>query len=379
MKVIVKISFVFILLCFIKNVLPVPISTKANFAILMDYETGNVLFDKNPNSRIFPASMSKLLTLYILFEFIKDGTFELDETFNVSKKAWKKGGSKMFLEEGTQVKVEDLLRGIIVQSGNDACIVVAEAISGDEASFANLMNKKAKELGLKNSNFVNSTGWPDPNHYMTAKDLAILSKRIIQDFPEFFYLFNEKYYTYNNIKQSNRNPLLYNYKYSDGLKTGYTEESGFSLSSTAQKRKTRLILVLSGLDSDKDRKTESIKLFEWAFREFKNIKLFSKEETIMEADVWLGEKPIIELYSKEDVLFTIKRENLKNYSAKLVYSNPISAPVIRDKEYARLIISKTINKEKSYPLYSKDDVKKAGIFRKITSAFSYLLFGGYAE
>ena len=319
------------------------------------------------------------MTLYILFEAISDGTVKLDETFFVSKKAWKKGGSKMFLEPESQVKVEELLKGIIVQSGNDACIVVAESLSGNEDSFAELMNKKAAQLGLKNSNFTNSTGWPDENHYMTSYDIAMLSKKIISDFPEFFYLFKEKKYSFNSIEQNNRNPLLFTYNYSDGLKTGYTEESGFSLAATAKKNNKRLILILSGMNSAKERKKEAIKLFEWAFREHSNINLFSKDDVVIEADVWLGKNSIVELFSRENIIFTVPKKNLRKYEAKVIYTSPIPAPIIKGKQYAKLKVTNTIDGEVEYPLFAKEGIEKAGFFKKITSALSYLIFGGYTE
>ena len=209
----------------------------------------------------------------------------------------------MFVEADSNVKIRDLLKGIIVQSGNDACIVVAEGISGDEDTFADLMNAKARELGLVNSNFTNATGWPDDNHYMTPLDLAILTKSLIHDFPNFYNLFKEKEFTYNNIKQNNRNPLLYSYQFSDGLKTGYTDISGYSLASSAIKGNRRLIDVLSGMDNVKERKDETIKVLEWAFREYTNINLFSKGDTIIEADVWLGKKAIIDLVAKNQITF----------------------------------------------------------------------------
>ena len=245
-------------------------SSKAKYATVVDLDTGAVLYSKNATSKIYPASMSKLMTLYILFEEIQNGALSLDTNLNVSKKAWKKGSSKMFLEPGKKVTVRDILKGIIVQSGNDACIVVAENISGDEDSFADLMNEKAQELNLQFSNFTNSTGWPDENHYMTVSDLAILSAKVIKDFPEFFHLFKEKSFTYNEISQNNRNPLLFSYKYADGLKTGYTEASGYSLAATALKNNRRLVLVVSGLNNEKERKEETQKLFEWAYKNFMN-------------------------------------------------------------------------------------------------------------
>ena len=361
------------------SIFALPTTTTAKYALIIDYDTGNILYEKKADSRIFPASMSKLMTLYILFEAIEEGTVDLESKFYVSKKAWKKGGSKMFVEPESKVKVIDLLKGIIVQSGNDACIVVAEALSGSEESFAGLMNIKAKELGLLNSNFTNSTGWPDENHYMSLKDLGVLSMRVIKDFPEFFHYFKEKEYTYNDISQNNRNPLLYSYNYSDGLKTGYTEDSGFSLAATAKKGNKRLVLILSGMESMKERKDEATKLFDWGFREFSNIKLFSKEETIIEADIWLGKKAILDLYSQKDIIFTVKRKDIKNFKAKVVYDSPIPAPIYKDKKYADLVVSGTISGDILYPLYAKENIDKAGIFRKISSAIGYLIFGGYAE
>ena len=368
-----------LLFLLISNAYALPITTSAKYALIVDYETGNVLYEKESNKRISPASMSKLMTLYILFEAIQDGSIDLDSEFLVSKKAWKKGGSRMFLEPATRVKVLDLIRGIIIQSGNDACIVVAEGLSGSEELFAEMMNIKAREIGLISSNYTNSTGWPDDNHYMSLIDLATLSKRIIYDFPEFFYLFKEKEYTFNDISQNNRNPLLYSYKHSDGLKTGYTEESGFALSSTAKKGNRRLILILSGMKSMKERRKEAIKLFEWAFREYTNINLFADEESIIEADVWLGKKAIIDLYSKENIVLTVKRKNIKDFKAKVIYDSPIPAPIYKDREYAKLVISNTVKGNLVYPLFAKEEIEKAGIFKKISSAISYIIFGGYAE
>ena len=354
-------------------------SSKAKYATVVDLDTGAVLYSKNATSKIYPASMSKLMTLYILFEEIQNGALSLDTNLNVSKKAWKKGGSKMFLEPGKKVTVRDILKGIIVQSGNDACIVVAENISGDEDSFADLMNEKAQELNLQFSNFTNSTGWPDENHYMTVSDLAILSTKIIKDFPEFFHLFKEKNFTYNEISQNNRNPLLFSYKYADGLKTGYTEASGYSLAATALKNNRRLVLVVSGLNNEKERKEETQKLFEWAYKNFINVKLFNKNEVIQQADVWIGKKAITDLYSNTDVLFTIKKIHKKKFNAKVIFNNPIVAPINKNTSYGKLIITDTIEGTIEYPLFSKEEIDKAGFFKKITTAFSYLIFGGYAE
>ena len=362
-----------------KTLLSANFLSKANFALVVDFQTGAILYEKNATRKVYPASMSKLMTLYILFEEIENGNYTLDTKLEVSEKAWRKGGSKMFLEMGKDVSVKDLLKGIIIQSGNDACIVVAENISGDESSFADLMNKKAKEIGLYNSNFTNSTGWPDENHYMTASDLAILSSRIIKDFPQFFYLFKEKKFSYNNISQNNRNPLLYSYNFADGLKTGYTEDSGYSLAATAVKSNRRLILILSGLNSEKERKDEAKKLFEWAFKNFVNISLYKKEDVVQQIDVWIGKKAVTDLYSKQDIIFTVKKENRKNFQAKVIFDNPVVAPINTETAYGKLVVGNTTNGLLEYPLYSKEIIEKAGFFKKITNSLSYLIFGGYAE
>ena len=369
----------FIFILSFKTLLSANFLSKANFALVVDFQTGAILYEKNATSKVYPASMSKLMTLYILFEEIENGNYTLDTKLEVSEKAWRKGGSKMFLEMGKDVSVKDLLKGIIIQSGNDACIVVAENISGDESSFADLMNKKAKEIGLYNSNFTNSTGWPDENHYMTASDLAILSSRIIKDFPQFFYLFKEKKFSYNNISQNNRNPLLYSYNFADGLKTGYTEDSGYSLAAAAVKSNRRLILILSGLNSEKERKDEAKKLFEWAFKNFVNISLYKKEDVVQQIDVWIGKKAVTDLYSKQDIIFTVKKENRKNFQAKVIFDNPVVAPINTETAYGKLVVGNTTNGVLEYPLYSKEIIEKAGFFKKITNSLSYLIFGGYAE
>ena len=214
---------------------------------------------------------------------------------------------------------------------------------------------------------------------MTASDLAVLSSRIIKDFPEFFHLFKEKSFKYNNISQNNRNPLLYSYKFADGLKTGYTEASGYSLAATAYKNKRRLILIVSGLKNEKERKEETKKLFEWAYKNFTNIRLFKKNDVIQQADVWIGKKAVTDLYSNQDIFFTIKKEDKKKYTAKVVFNNPIVAPIDLNTAYGKVIITDTVKGKIEYPLYSKEIINKAGFFKKITTALSYIIFGGYAE
>ena len=269
------------------------IETQARNAILMDYDTGQYLYVKDHEKMVPPASMSKLMTVNMIFEKLKDGSLSLDDTFTVSERAWKlggaaSGGSTMFLKIGEKVRVEDILKGILIQSGNDACIVAAENLAGSEDDFAEMMNKRARELGLNNSSFANSTGLPHPDQKMSVEDLAKLARHIIKEFPEFYHIFSEKYYTHNNITQGNRNPLLYSMPNADGLKTGHTEEAGFCLTASAKKGERRLIEVMTGMNSNKERSEEAERLMEWGFREFNNYNLLNKGQEIAEIPVVLG-------------------------------------------------------------------------------------------
>ena len=257
--------------------------TKALNAILMDYETGEYIFTKNHEEMIAPASMSKLMTVYVLLSKIKDGEVSLDDLYLVSENAWRKGGaasggSTMFLKIGQEVRVEDLIKGIIIQSGNDACIVVAENLAGSEEEFASLLNETAEKIGLKNANFKNSTGLPHPEHKISVEDLAKLARHIIKEFPEFYHFFKQKEFTYNGIKQGNRNPLLYSLKGADGLKTGHTDEAGFCLTGSVVRGDRRLIEVMAGLSSNKERSEETESLMTWGFANFDNFKFFNKNQ-----------------------------------------------------------------------------------------------------
>ncbi len=267
-----------------------PLDVQARQAIVVDFATGAVLLEKNADQLMPPASMSKLMTMYVVFEQLKAGRLQLDQTLPVSERAWRMGGSKMFVELGAQIRVEDLVRGVIVQSGNDACIVLAEAISGSEQQFSELLTTTGRRIGLQNSTFRNSTGWPDPEHRTTARDLSILARRIIEDFPDQFRYYNERSFRFNNISQDNRNPLLARVAGADGLKTGHTEEAGFGLTGTARRGDRRVILVVNGLPSMRARAEESERLMEWAFREFEAVVLFRASDTIEEVPVYLGER-----------------------------------------------------------------------------------------
>ena len=288
----------------------------------MDYDTGRILLEKASNVPTAPASMSKLMTIYMAFEALKQDRMSLDTELIVSENAWRKkdekgvslpaSGSTMFLEPLTKVTFEDLLRGIIVQSGNDACIVIAEALSGTEEAFANDMNDKAKILNLNNSKFMNSTGWPHKDHLMSSKDLALLSQKLYEDFPEYMYYFSEKKFTYNGITQSNRNPVIYQDIGGDGLKTGFTQASGHGVVASAIQNNRRLILVLNGIEGNKLRSVEAERILSWGFREFENKVIFEENEIVDSANIWLGNKPNIPLIVKERVLLSIAKADKGN-------------------------------------------------------------------
>lgn len=356
-----------------------PIETAAREAFIFDMNTGAVLLEKNADQLMSPASMSKLMTITMVFERLKDGTLNMEDTLPVSEKAWKKGGSKMFVEVDTRVSIGDLLRGIIVQSGNDACIVVAEGLGGSEEGFAEAMTSRARELGLEKSTFRNATGWPDPNHKMTARELALLAKHIIQDFPEYYTIFAEKDFTFSDIKQGNRNPLLYKDNGADGLKTGHTEESGYGLVGSSERDGRRIILVVNGLENAKERSRESERLMEWAFREFNNYALFKSGDIVDNARVWLGDKDVVPLTVESDLTVTLSRQARKSMTVKVVYNEPIPAPIIKGTPVAQLVVSGPEIETIAVPLVAMEDISRPGTFKRLTSAVEYLVFGPSAN
>ena len=354
--------------------------TAAKNAILMDYDTGAYIYTKNHDVKVAPASMSKLMTIYVVFDKIKSGLLSLDDVFTVSENAWRKGGaasgsSTMFLKIGEKVTVEDLLKGIIIQSGNDACIVVAENIAGSEEDFTVLMNETAEKIGLKNSNFANSTGWPHPDHKMSVEDLAVLSKLLIRDFGEYYHLFSQKEFTHNNIKQSNRNPLLYSMDAADGLKTGHTDEAGFCLSASAYKNGRRLIGVMSGMASNKERSEETEKLMNYGFREFNNYKILNKGDVVATANVWYGQNKTVEMVVPYDITETIKRSLRNKYELKVRYKEPVKAPIKKGDTIGELILLDSEGSEKDFPLLAKNDVEQIGVFQKFVANLKYLVLG----
>ena len=354
--------------------------TAARNAILMDYDTGEYLFEKNIEEPVPPASMSKLMTVYILMSKIKDGSIKLDDTFSVSENAWRKGGaatggSTMFLSIGDNVSVENIIKGIVIQSGNDACIVVAENISGSEEDFAELMNKTASELGLKHSSFANSTGLPHPDQKMSMEDLAILSRHIIKEFPDLYHYFKEKEFVYNNIKQGNRNPLLYTMSGADGLKTGHTEEAGFCLAASAVKGDRRLIEVMSGMNSNKERSEESERLMSWGFREFQNYKLFTKGQTVASSKVWYGKDKTVDLTIASDVIKTVKNNQKDEIKATAEFDEPIKAPIKAGDVIGTLKIETEGQNALKIPLIAASDVQKVGLWGRFWANVKFFIFG----
>ena len=352
-----------------------PIETAAGHAILIDYDTGTVMLEKAADEAIAPASMSKLMTLYMVFDKLKHGELKLDDTLPVSEKAWRMQGSKMFVHVGDRVRVEDLLRGVIIQSGNDACIVLAEGIGGSEEAFAELMTERARELGLTNSTFRNATGWPDPTHLMSVRDIAILSRHIIEDFPDFYPLFSEIEFTYNKIKQGNRNPLLYKNMNVDGLKTGHTEEAGYGLSASASRDGRRLILVVHGLAGVNERSQESERLIEWGFREFVNATIAKAGETIETAPVWQGAASAVPLTVASDVTVTLPRSARRKMTALVRFEGPLPAPVRKGDAIATLHVEAEGMPAMDIPLVAGADVAPLGMVGRLAANLRYLFLG----
>ena len=350
--------------------------TAAKAAIMLDNRTGQVLFAKDPDVALPPASMSKLMTAYVAFEQLKQGRLKLDDMLPVSEHAWKMGGSQMFLEVGDRVSVSDLLRGIIIQSGNDACVVVAEALAGSEPAFAEMMNARAAELGLTASHFVNSNGLDEPGHLMSVRDLAVLARRIIQEFPEYYSIYSEREYTYGGIKQRNRNPLLQaGVPGVDGMKTGYTSQAGYGLVTSALRGDQRLILVITGLPSLKARSAEAARLLEYGFREFQEYSVFKPGQVVREADVWFGEQPKVPLVAADTVAVTLSREARKGMVVKLFYDSPAPAPIAKDQPLGRVEVTAPGSEPFTVPLLAAADVPEAGMLGRLTGAINYLIWG----
>lgn len=349
-------------------------SSSAPQAALMDAETGALLYGKETHVPVPPSSMTKLMTVYVLFDHIRQGIISKDDTFIVSEEAWKKGGSKMFVKYGDRVKVDDLLRGIIVQSGNDACIVAAEGIASTEPSFAGIMNTVARKIGLTNSHFMNASGWPEVNHYMSVYDIATLSRRIILDFPEFYEYFSEPSYTYNGIKQNNRNRLLGRDIGVDGLKTGHTDDGGYGIAVSAEQDGRRLIAVVNGLTSDRKRIDEAEKLLQYGFRYFENRTLYEQGAIAGEAELWLGLNNTVSLKTDRAIIVPVsKLDGVAPPRAEIVYNGPIDTPVEKDTEIAELHIYNSTETSAIYPLFTAEKAERAGIGMRAIKRMNYFI------
>ena len=349
--------------------------TSAKHAFLIDFDTNHVLFEKNSDVLMPPASMSKIMTAYLAFEEIKSGRLKLEDKILISENAWRKRGSKMFVEINDEVAVSDILRGIIVQSGNDAAIALAEHLQGSEAAFADKMTKKARDLGLKKAKFKNATGWPDEEHKITARELGLLAKLTIMNFPDLYSIYAEKSYTFNNIKQGNRNPLLYDGSGSDGLKTGHTKAAGYGLTASVSKAGRRLVMVLNGMKSSRERKREAKKLIEWGFREYENYKIFEKEDTVTDIDVWLGKDNRVSAFIKDEIKLTVRRTDSEKVKTTLHYEEPIAAPIKQGQIVGILKIKVPNQTLREYPLFAKQSIEKLGVWGRIMAAVNYLVWG----
>lgn len=358
-------------------------TTSASYAYLMDYDTGAVLLDKKGDELMAPASMSKLMTAYVVFDKLKQGQLSLDDTFTVSENAWRKGGSKsgsstMFLDPNSTVKVGDLLKGVIIQSGNDACITLAENLAGSEDNFAAEMTIKAREIGLEKSTFKNATGWPNKEHLMTSKELAELARKIIREFPEYYPLYSEKSFKYNGINQENRNPLLYSMPdQADGMKTGHTEKSGYGLVGSAKSTdgSRRLILVINGLKTMKERGQEAKKILDWGFREFDNYTFYTKGSVVEQIPVWMGAVETVPGVVDENVVVTMKRLDYLKKKVTLIYEAPVKAPIDKGQRLGTLRISLPDGENYDFPVVAGESVGKVGYFGKLKAVFIYMLSG----
>ncbi len=369
-------------LCANLNVLASP-NIQARTAILIDYHSDEVLYEIDPDIQIYPASMTKIMTAIVAFDLIKKNKLSLDDKFVISDNAWRlsqAGYSSMFIMINDQVSVEDLLKGIIIASGNDACVALAEGIAGSEENFAEMMNEKAGELGMTYTNFTNASGINDPDNISTVKDIAIMSKHLIKNYPNFYELFSEKTFTWDRtggdpIKQGNRNPLLYKNVGVDGVKTGYLAVEKYSLASSMKKNDRRIIAVASGFETKNLRSSQSLKLLNWGFRNTNTFKIAKKNEAAFEIKTWLGKKDKISVATKEDYYVTINKKDIHHLSIKLKYKGPIKAPVKKGDKVAELIISKKDKILKSMPLFAEEDIKKVNFFKSLITSINYLIWG----
>ena len=378
-----KTFLLFFLSLFFNNYSLANIEIKARTAILQDFLSGEILYEKEPDRSIYPASMTKIMTSIIAFDLIKSGDLKLDEKFIISEKAWRlstSGYSSMFVMVGDEVSVENLLRGIIVASGNDACIALAEGIAGTEEEFAIMMTSKAKEIGMNNTNFANSSGINDPDNYSTVKDILIMSNYLIKQHPEFYEWFSEKEFTWDRtggdpITQGNRNPLLYKNMGADGIKTGYLAVERYSLASSLIRKGRRLIAVGSGFETKNARSRESSKLLIYGLTNFDLVEISKKDQPFGTVEIWLGKESLVNVYTNEDIYKIINKGQKKKLKAKIIYQGPIEAPIKKNQILAKLKLIYDDEQVGEYDLLAFKDVKKVNIFSRLLKSLNYLIWG----
>ena len=378
-----KILFLLFIQSFLAQNISGNIEIKARTAILQDYLSGEILYEKEPDRSIYPASMTKIMTSIIAFDLIKSGDLKLDEKFIISEKAWRlstAGYSSMFVMVGDEVSVEDLLKGIIVASGNDACIALAEGIAGTEEEFAIMMTSKANEIGMLNTNFTNSSGINDPDNYSTVKDILIMSNYLIRNHPEYYKWFSEIEFTWDRtggdpITQGNRNPLLYKNMGADGIKTGYLAVEKYSLASSIQRKGRRLIAVGSGFETKRSRSRESSKLLTYGLTNFDLIEISIDKNPLDQVEVWLGKDKTVKVYTKENIYKTIKKGQKKKLKAKVIYEGPIEAPIKKDQKLAKLKIIYDEELIGEYDLLALNEVKRVNMFSRLMKSLNYIIWG----
>ena len=378
-------KIIFIIIIYFSLILSVKANPNINARtwILIDYHSDKILHEFDADAQIYPASMTKIMTSIIAFDLLKKNKISLDDMFVVSENAWRlsqSGYSSMFIMVNDQVSVEDLLRGIIIASGNDACVALAEGIAGSEENFAEMMNEKAIEIGMTNTNFTNSSGINHPDNISTVRDIAIMSKYLINNYPIYYELFKEKTFTWDRtggdpIKQGNRNPLLYKNVGADGVKTGYLAVEKYSLASSMKKNDRRLIAVASGFSTKNLRSSESLKLLNWGFRNTSTFEISKKDLSTFEIQTWLGKRDKIQAVTKEDLYITINKKDVRNLNISLKYEGPVVAPLEKGEKIANLVVSNKNNVIKTLPLYAAEDLKKVNFFKSLITSINYLIWG----
>ena len=376
------IIFLIIFINFTSSLLSQP-NIQARTGILIDYHSNQILYEQDPDAQIYPASMTKIMTAIIAFDLLEKNKISLDDKFSISENAWRlsqAGYSSMFIMINDQVSVENLLKGIVIASGNDACVALAEGIAGSEANFADMMNEKAGEIGMTSTNFTNSSGINDPDNVSTVRDIALMSKYLIKNYPKYYEMFAEKTFTWDRtggepIKQGNRNPLLYKNVNVDGVKTGYLAVEKYSLASSMKKNDRRVIAVVSGFETKKLRGSESLKLLNWGYRNTSTFEISKKNETNFELETWLVKKNKINAFTNEDYYVTINKKDIRHLQTTISYIGPVKAPIQKGEKIAELIVKNKDEVLKKLPLYAAEDLKKVNFFKSLLTSINYLIWG----